>query len=59
MLQHDRYRLAGKLPMSLQKAIEAPEPAGLLLVSESSGAHQCDMVAHQTSQNAAEWRALP
>ena len=44
--------------MSLQKAIEAPEPAGLCLVSEPSGAHQCDVVAHQIAKDTAEGREL-
>src|SRR5580704_14779650 len=43
--------------MSLQEAIEAPEPAGLCLVSESPGAHERDMVSHQISKDAAKgWK---
>ena len=56
VLQHDRHWLVRQLRMGLQKAIKAQEPAGLRLVAEPPAAHQCDMVAHQVSKDAAEGR---
>src|SRR5262249_46461598 len=44
--------------MSLQKAVKAREVAGFRLVSESSGAHQCDVVPHQIAKNTAERSGL-
>lgn len=54
MLQHDRHWLVSKLRMGLQKAIKAPEPASLRLVSEPSGAHKSNMVAHHIPKDATE-----
>jgi len=57
-LQHDSRRRLGELRVLLQEAIEAQEPASLRVVAVPSCAHQCDVIAHQATQDAAEGRGL-